>query len=99
MAWTFNVHTAIHIKEGVRYQRGLLQMVLLWTRLLWTRSVTNVVCFEWCVMSGLLWTGLFWMGTILNHWYIFVSHEFAVIGFSAKAPSYWRWWWKLHMLQ
>jgi len=24
---------------------------------------------------------------------------FTTIGFSAKAPSYWRWWWQLHMLQ
>ena len=24
------------------------------------RSVMNVVCFEWSVMSGLLWTGPFW---------------------------------------
>jgi len=27
------------------------------------RSVTNVVCFEWSVVGGLLWTGLFWKGT------------------------------------
>jgi len=86
MVWTFSVHTAVDIKKGsvinvVCYERVCVEQVCYeWVcyecGLLWT----------WSVMSGLLWTGLFWMGTILNHWYVFMSHEFQTVYCQRKNP-------------
>ena len=92
MVWTFSVHTAIVIKKG---------------------SVINVICYERvcyervCYEHGLLWVACyervclewepFW--SIVIFLWVTSFKLFTVIGFSAKAPSYWRWWWQLHMLQ
>jgi len=49
------------VMNMIFYEHGLL-----WSGLLWTWSVMNVVCFEWSILSGLLWAGLFWTVTIFN---------------------------------
>ena len=59
MVWTFSVHIAIDIKKGsvinvVCYERVCYEQGLLWKCSVLDRSVMNVVCFEWSVMSGLL---------------------------------------------
>jgi len=51
-------------------------------------SVMNMVCYEW---------EPFW--NIVMFLSVTSFKLFTVIGFSTKAPSYWRWWWQLHMLQ
>jgi len=97
MVWTFSVHTAIDIKKGsvinvVCYERVCYEHGLLW---------------KWSVLNGLLWVACyervclewepFWI--IVMFLWVTSFKLFTVIGFSAKAPSYWRWWWQLHMLQ
>jgi len=59
------------------------------------------------VLNGLLWVA--WYERVCFEWepfwiiviFLWVTSFklFTVIGFSAKAPTYWRWWWQLHMLQ
>jgi len=76
--------------EQVCYERGLFWMV----------------CYEWSVMNVSVLNGnqsvLNWMGTIWSMvMFLWVTSFklFTVIGFRAKAPSCWRWWWQLHVLQ
>jgi len=103
MVWTFSVHTAIDIKKGsvinvVCYERGCYERVcyehvLLWKWYVLNGSVVNVVCYERVYFE---WEP-FW-SSVMFLW-VTSFKLFTVIGFSAKWPSYWRWWWQLHILQ
>ena len=55
--------------------------------LLWVACYERA-CFEW---------EPFWI--IVIFLWVTSFKLFTVIGSSAKAPSYWKWWWQLHVLQ
>ena len=68
--WTWSVIKVVCYEWG-SYERVCYERGLLWTRSVMngsvmSRSVTNVVCFEWSVVIGLIWTGRFWKGTYYN---------------------------------
>ena len=71
----------------VCYEHGLLWKWSILNGLLWVVRYERV-CFEW---------EPFW--SVVMFLWVPIFKLFTVIGFSAKAPSHWRWWWKLHVLQ
>ena len=88
--------------ERVCYEHGLSWKWSVLNKSVMNGFVMNVVCFEWSVMSGLLWTVCFeWepFWSMVMFLWVTSFKRFAVIGFRLKYPSYWRWWWQLHMLQ